>query len=150
MPSSTGWVRSNVNFHTAPFLAFLPAVGLFCLTWGWNHEDVIRTFTSPLRVPPVINTRTPIDAPYSQLNSKSGLVLRISDRCSASQLPFWKLGGLTSSFIGKWSHLCSKTDAAQPPITDIFSYLTVTTTVWWLYWLMSVTGRQTSSDNSLI
>lgn len=29
MPSSTGWVRSRVNFHKAPFLLLLPTGALF-------------------------------------------------------------------------------------------------------------------------
>lgn len=59
--------------------------GLLASCWSllfdlrWNHGDVIRRFTSPLRVPPVINTRAPIEEPDLQPNGKFGLVLRISD-----------------------------------------------------------------------
>lgn len=43
IPSSTGWVRSRVNFHAAPFLDFLPA-GLFILICDHvSHVNFTRT-----------------------------------------------------------------------------------------------------------
>lgn len=43
IPSSTGWVRSKVNFHAAPFLDFLPTVGLFCLICDVKKQQQTRS-----------------------------------------------------------------------------------------------------------
>lgn len=42
IPSSTGWVRSRVNFHIAPFLDLLPVGGLFCLSCDVNSTTQLE------------------------------------------------------------------------------------------------------------